>query len=58
MDVDNEADYQEMVKKLHSANPGTTKIYVDMKQVEKLPSSSDSEDKDTGMSDMDAGQVR
>jgi hypothetical protein len=35
MDVNNKADYREMLKKLHSANlnPGTTKIYVDMKQV-------------------------
>jgi hypothetical protein len=35
MDVDNKANYREMLKKLHSANlnPGTTKIYVDMKQV-------------------------
>ncbi|KAI5994969.1 hypothetical protein EDC04DRAFT_2910321 [Pisolithus marmoratus] len=37
MDIDNEADYQEMVGKVSSIHPSTTKIFVDMKQVEKLP---------------------
>ncbi|KIJ21121.1 hypothetical protein PAXINDRAFT_6893 [Paxillus involutus ATCC 200175] len=38
MDVDNEADYKEMVKKIHDMEPpGMIKIYVDMKHVEKLP---------------------
>lgn len=38
MDVDNEADYKEMVKKIHNMEPpGMIKIYVDMKHVKKLP---------------------
>ncbi|KAI6011735.1 hypothetical protein EDC04DRAFT_2905321 [Pisolithus marmoratus] len=43
MDIDNEADYQEMVGKVSSIHPSTTKIFVDMKQVEKLPSSESGE---------------
>ncbi|KAI6027147.1 hypothetical protein EDC04DRAFT_2605910 [Pisolithus marmoratus] len=39
MDVHNEADYWEMVGKVSSVHPSTTKIFVNMKQVEKLPSS-------------------
>ncbi|KAI6041786.1 hypothetical protein EDC04DRAFT_2892670 [Pisolithus marmoratus] len=39
MDVDNEADYKEMVGKLRHNKSGTIKILVDMKQVERLPSS-------------------
>ncbi|KAI6019254.1 hypothetical protein BKA83DRAFT_4127200 [Pisolithus microcarpus] len=42
MDVDNEADYQEMVGKIHGANPSVTKIFIDMKHVEKLPSNESS----------------
>ena len=41
MDVDNELDYKEMVRKIHKtvSDPAvTTKISVDMKHVEKLPS--------------------
>ena len=37
MDVDNEDDYKEMVKKIQERNPATTKILVDMKSIEKLP---------------------
>ncbi|KAI6046330.1 hypothetical protein EDC04DRAFT_2598139 [Pisolithus marmoratus] len=37
MDVDNEADYQEMVGKVSSIHPSMTKIFVDMKEVERLP---------------------
>ncbi|KIK14137.1 hypothetical protein PISMIDRAFT_117552 [Pisolithus microcarpus 441] len=42
MDVDNEADYQEMVGKIHGTNPSVTKIFIDMKHVEKLPSNESS----------------
>ncbi|KAI9570934.1 hypothetical protein HD554DRAFT_2240850 [Boletus coccyginus] len=37
MDVNNEADYKEMVKKIQQDNPSSTRILVDMKDVEKLP---------------------
>ncbi|KAI6038115.1 hypothetical protein EDC04DRAFT_2896874 [Pisolithus marmoratus] len=37
MDIDNEADYKEMVRKLCHDKSGTIKILVDMKQVAKLP---------------------
>ncbi|KAI6096415.1 hypothetical protein EV401DRAFT_2083057 [Pisolithus croceorrhizus] len=37
MDIDNEADYQEMVGKVSSIQPSTTKIFIDMKQVKRLP---------------------
>lgn len=54
MDVDNEADYKEMVEKIHSTTDlGTTKIFVDIKHVEKLPCQADSEsgDEESGSSD-------
>ncbi|KAI6037475.1 hypothetical protein EDC04DRAFT_2897425 [Pisolithus marmoratus] len=38
MDVDNEVNYQEMVRKILSINPSVTKIFINMKHVEKLPS--------------------
>ncbi|KAI6038826.1 hypothetical protein EDC04DRAFT_2895931 [Pisolithus marmoratus] len=38
MDTDNEANYKEMVRKLHHNKSRTIKILVDMKQVERLPS--------------------
>ena len=41
MDIDNESDYKEMVQKIHDAaiDPSVaTKILVDMKHVEQLPS--------------------
>lgn len=37
MDVDNQADYAEMAKKLISEEPRKVKIFVDMQNVEKLP---------------------
>ncbi|KAI9464257.1 hypothetical protein HD554DRAFT_2316030, partial [Boletus coccyginus] len=37
MDVNNEADYKEMVKKIQQDNPSSTRILVDMKDIEKLP---------------------
>ncbi|KAI9455311.1 hypothetical protein HD554DRAFT_2240524 [Boletus coccyginus] len=37
MDVDNEANYKEMVKKIQQDNPSSTRILVDMKGIEKLP---------------------
>ncbi|KAG6379015.1 hypothetical protein JVT61DRAFT_11437 [Boletus reticuloceps] len=37
MDVDNKADYKEMVKKIQQSKPSSTKILVDMKDIEKLP---------------------
>ncbi|KAI5980479.1 hypothetical protein EDC04DRAFT_2917958 [Pisolithus marmoratus] len=42
MDVDNKADYQDMVRKIHGANPSITKIFIDMKHIEKLPSNKSS----------------
>ncbi|KAI6017048.1 hypothetical protein EDC04DRAFT_2902751 [Pisolithus marmoratus] len=38
LDVNNEVDYQEMVGKILSINPSVTKIFINMKHVEKLPS--------------------
>ncbi|KAI6014756.1 hypothetical protein BKA83DRAFT_4498896 [Pisolithus microcarpus] len=46
MDVDNEANYQEMVGKVSSIHPSTTKIFVNMKQVKKLPSSESGDEGD------------
>ncbi|KIK35732.1 hypothetical protein CY34DRAFT_16840 [Suillus luteus UH-Slu-Lm8-n1] len=43
MDVDNQADYAEMAKKLISEEPQKVKIFVDMKNVEKLPASAQNE---------------
>ncbi|KIO07109.1 hypothetical protein M404DRAFT_137821, partial [Pisolithus tinctorius Marx 270] len=37
IDVDNEVDYKDMVKRICSIHPGPMKIYVKMKYVEKLP---------------------
>jgi len=37
MDIDNESDYKEMVQKIRKHGVSTTKIFVDMKDVEKLP---------------------
>ncbi|KAG2112368.1 uncharacterized protein F5147DRAFT_651002 [Suillus discolor] len=37
MDVDNKEDYAEMAKKLISEEPQKVKVFVDMKNVEKLP---------------------
>ena len=57
MDVDNELDYKNMVQKIIDAGDpsGVTKILVDMKSVEKLPSyqagNGDSEDADSDASD-------
>ncbi|KAG6377874.1 hypothetical protein JVT61DRAFT_14660 [Boletus reticuloceps] len=56
MDVDNESDYKEMVQKIRDgvSDPGTmpTKISVDMKQVEKLPSNQlNSKDEELSVSD-------
>ncbi|KAH0826292.1 hypothetical protein J3R83DRAFT_5769, partial [Lanmaoa asiatica] len=50
IDVDNEADYKEMVNKIHAACPGATKIFVNMKHIEKLPSVDDSIDENTSES--------
>ncbi|KAI6036169.1 hypothetical protein BKA83DRAFT_4622895 [Pisolithus microcarpus] len=52
MDIDNEIDYKEMVKKLRRNASSTTKVLVDMKQVEKLPSS-ESGDETSDASDGD-----
>jgi len=40
IDVDNKADYKEMVKKITEEKPLTVKIYVDMRSVESLPQGS------------------
>lgn len=37
MDVDNESDYKEMVQKIHEHGISSTKIFIDIKDVEKLP---------------------
>lgn len=57
IDVDHEADYKEMVKKIEGSNPAITKIFVDMKAVQKLPSSGNLEDEENEMTDGDAGKV-
>ena len=57
IDVDNKADYVEMVKKIHARNPGPTKIYVDMKHVEKIPLADDSDGGSNESSEDDNGQV-
>ena len=56
MDVNNELDYKEMVQKIvnTAGDSGITKILVDMKHVEKLPSylaDGDSGDKESANSD-------
>ncbi|KAG1850455.1 hypothetical protein F4604DRAFT_1959350 [Suillus subluteus] len=59
MDVDNEADYAEMAKKLISEEPRKVKVFIDMKNVEKLPVSTrnetmgDTASQDSGASDDD-----
>lgn len=40
IDVDNKADYKEMVKKITEEKPLTVKIYMDMQSVESLPQGS------------------
>ncbi|KAG6377816.1 hypothetical protein JVT61DRAFT_14591 [Boletus reticuloceps] len=40
IDVDNSTDYKEMVKKVLNDKPLIVKVFVDMRQVEKLPHSS------------------
>jgi hypothetical protein len=57
MDVDHESDYKEMVKKIEGSNPTTTKIFVDMKEVQKLPTLGDLEDKETKTTDDNVGEV-
>ena len=57
IDVDNKADYMEMVKKIHARNPGTTKIYVDMKHIEKIPSMDDFDGGSNESSEDDDGWV-
>jgi len=37
IDIDNVADYQEMVKKITDDKPSVVKIFVGMKHIEKLP---------------------
>ncbi|KAF8836667.1 hypothetical protein BDN67DRAFT_1014485 [Paxillus ammoniavirescens] len=37
MDVDNSGDYKEMTKKINDERPAVVKIFIDMKDVEKLP---------------------
>jgi hypothetical protein len=55
MDVDHETDYKEMVNKIREYDVGTTKIFVDMKSVKKLPTTSGSEpDEDGETTDADA----
>lgn len=56
MDVDNELDYKEMVRKICDASDSTlaTKIFVNMKHVEKLPLhqvNAQSGDEDSSVSD-------
>ncbi|KAG1736185.1 hypothetical protein EDB19DRAFT_1830002 [Suillus lakei] len=59
MDVNNEADYAEMAKKLISEEPRKVKVFINMKNVEKLPVSTQNEmtgdtaSQDSGASDDD-----
>ena len=58
MDVDNEADYKEMVKKIQQSNPSSTKILVNMKDIEKLPAlGGNVEDDDNETTDGDDNKV-
>lgn len=58
MDVDNEADYKEMVKKIHQGNPSSTKILVNMKVIEKFPIlGRNMEDNDNETTDGDNNKV-
>ena len=58
MDVDNEADYKEMVKKIHQDNPFSTKILINMKDVEKLSTLGDNtEDNNDETTDSDDNKV-
>jgi hypothetical protein len=57
MNIDHESDYKEMVKKIEGSNPTTTKIFVNMKEVQKLPTSGDLEDEETKKTDEDVGKV-
>jgi hypothetical protein len=57
MDVDHESDYKEMVKKIEGSNPTTTKIFINMKEVQKLPTPGDLEDEETKTTDEDVGEV-
>ena len=49
-----------MVKKILPGNPGMTKIFVDMKHIEKLPSAGDSDADNSGecSEDDNVGQGR
>ncbi|KAI6019129.1 hypothetical protein EDC04DRAFT_2901868 [Pisolithus marmoratus] len=53
MDVNNKADYQDMVRKIHGTNPSITKIFIDMKRVEKLPSNKSSNEASEASGDDD-----
>lgn len=57
MDVDHESDYKEMVKKIEESNPTTTKIFINMKDVQKLPILGDLEDEETKTTNEDVGEV-
>ena len=56
MDVDHEADYKEMVKKIQEID-GVAKIFVNMKDVEKLPTSRNPDNTENETTDEDVGQV-
>ncbi|KAI6008520.1 hypothetical protein EDC04DRAFT_2907074 [Pisolithus marmoratus] len=53
MDVDNKADYWDMVSKIHGTNLSITKIFIYMKHIEKLPSNESSNDASKASSDDD-----
>jgi hypothetical protein len=57
MDIDHESDYKKMVKKIEGSNPTTTKIFLNMKEVQKLPTSGDLEDEEAKKTDEDVGKV-
>ncbi|KIO10419.1 hypothetical protein M404DRAFT_129759 [Pisolithus tinctorius Marx 270] len=57
INVDNEVDYKDMVKRIHSVHPGPTKIYIDMKHVEKLPTINGSGD-ESNSSGEDSGKQK
>ncbi|KAI5982861.1 hypothetical protein EDD15DRAFT_2377076 [Pisolithus albus] len=57
IDVDNAADYREMVKKISEEKPAIVKIFVDMRHIEKLPHpSKSSEDNSEFTSDSEKGK--
>lgn len=53
MDADNESHYKKMVKEIHVRNAEMIKIFVNIKYIEKLPSTDDSNAGSSGKSSED-----